>query len=115
MRKTILTAAALAMIVAPVMAESCDLEILFVDGALTRGSMVCNPAWLDRPASREAAAVAARDCNGLGEKKLFKNMMGGALAFGRKVRKMGRDRACKSLDEDMTKLDVAMGADTGGL
>jgi hypothetical protein len=104
MKKTILAVAILAAISTPAMAGKCDPEILFVDGVLTHG-LVCNPGWLDRPAPREAAAIAARDCN---QRRSIKSMIGGAKAFDRKVKKLGHDRACKSLDEDMAKLDAVM-------
>jgi hypothetical protein len=50
------------IILAPVAASAkCDTAGLILDDLFTHGSVACNPAWMDRPASYFAVAQA-RTC-----------------------------------------------------
>ena len=84
-----------------VLAGECKIADLVTNGIFTRGSMICTDGkWLDRRASLLVAA-AAKNCRSMGEKGIYHYVKRGALDFDRKVKELGKDAACKMLDDNM--------------
>jgi hypothetical protein len=50
-RKFSTTIVAMTMLATPAAAAQCDPNALILDGIFSHGSVVCNQAWLDRPAA----------------------------------------------------------------
>lgn len=105
MNKVLATIAALTMLATPAMAK-CDVYDLIMDGILSRGSLKCNPDWLDRSASL-IEVERARDCQGLDGKHIRAFIARGMHDFDRKLNELGRAKACQKLDEIMTSIEGA--------
>lgn len=82
----------------------CEPAALILDGIFTHGSVECNKAWLDRPASYIAVA-AAKNCRSLPETKAKQYIKRGMLDFNKRVAADGKPAACKALDDIMTTLE----------
>jgi hypothetical protein len=86
--------------------RSCNPHSMIANGFFTHGSMICNSAWLDRPASL-AMAILSRRCGNLSEGSLISLGTQGAKDFDNSVSQLGRKEACKKLDKEMTNIDNA--------
>jgi hypothetical protein len=81
--------------------SKCQVPIV-LNGIVSRGSAVCNQAWLDRPGSL-AILRAAQACNKTpGLEALLSR---GMLDFDHKVKALGRAAACREIDEIIEKFE----------
>ncbi len=81
--------------------NNCKASIV-LGGIVSRGSAVCNPAWLDRPGSLNVVEMA-RTCNTIsGVKALISQ---GMREFEGKLKSLGKDAACEEIDELIDKLE----------
>jgi hypothetical protein len=74
-----------------------------MDGIASHGSVVCNPAWLDRPGSYAivAAAQKHREISAAASLALIKR---GIADFDTAVKKFGKAAACGKLNDDLNSL-----------
>lgn len=86
------------------MAGKCDPNSVILNGIFSRGSAMCNQAWLDRPASLRVLALA-RDCRALGDKEKIAYLKRGVLDFDHRVKEMGHTAACEDLDANMKTME----------
>ena len=77
-------------------------DLVILNGIVSRGSAVCNQAWLDRPGSL-AILRAAQACNKTpGLKALVSR---GMTDFERKVKELGKAAACQEIDGIIEKFE----------
>lgn len=105
MRVTMILAVTMCVIAGGAMAgEKCDPATLILHGIFTHGSVECNKAWLERPASY-FALTAARNCQSLPKTEAKQYIMRGMLDFDKRVAADGKTATCKEIDGMMTALE----------
>jgi len=81
---------------------ACTKDNLIVDGIFGRGSVVCTDGkWLDRRAS-VLIANAAKECSYKGYAWVLHYIKRGGLDFENKRKELGKEVACKMVDDAMT-------------
>jgi hypothetical protein len=80
--------------------DNCETTIK-LHGVVSRGSMVCDPSWLDRKGSVKLLNMA-RTCKLDDMETILKS---GMLLFDNDAKKNGKDQACAKLDGVIKKLE----------
>jgi hypothetical protein len=101
MKRAMLAAALLALATPAVAGRDCRAAII-ADGIASRGSIVCNPHWLDRPGSL-AILAATQSCRGTPETKAL--IARGFADFDNSVKELGKAAACQKLDANIRTME----------
>ncbi len=81
--------------------SECQAAIV-LHGIASRGSLVCNPAWLDRAGSY-AILRMAQSCKGtVGTKALIAR---GFSDFEQKMKELGKEAACQQINDLIKKME----------
>ncbi len=83
----------------------CD-QAFIMDGIFTRGSGVCNPDWLERPASHRELGLA-KSCAHDGDDSL-RLLSRGMKDFDHKLAELGKPAACTMVDAAMKKVEATI-------
>jgi hypothetical protein len=81
--------------------SKCQNTVI-LNGIVSRGSAVCNQAWLDRPGSL-VVLRAAQACNKTPRLKAL--LSRGMSDFDRKVKELGKAAACQEIDETIQQFE----------
>lgn len=114
MRKTLLAIAA-AAVLATTAAKAGGTKaecqsIITANGFLSHGSIICNPAWLDRLSSLDFAAGAS-ECPVHNQPEGRRLLKLGFDKFDALIAKLGHDAACVELDGKISAQDKRVKAD----